>query len=164
MRQPISIVGNDRNNVIRAGRTGGTLDGGRGADRYTGGDGPDTFVVTLGEGTKTIYYYTTTLEGAEDVVALIGDVPEIDDSNFRESGSNTTLTVGTTNVVFVNPRTSIALVDENGSEIYPPRGLDVERRQDNAVDRRRVLRRQSRRRQLQRSNFDDHRSTAQHRA
>ncbi len=126
--EPISIVGNARDNVIRAGQTGGTLDGGRGSDRYYGGDGADTFLVTLGAGNKTVYNYTTTLEGAEDSVALIGDVPEIDAGNFNEVGSNTTLTVGSTRVVFVNPRSDIRLVDENGSEIYTyalPEGLTL---------------------------------------
>ena len=126
--EPILIVGNDRNNALRAGTTGGTLDGGRGADRYYGGDGSDAFVVTIGAGNKTIYNYTTTLEGAEDSVVLIGDVPDIDADNFREIGSNTTLTVGSTQVVFINPRTSIVLVDENGSEIYTyalPEGLTL---------------------------------------
>ncbi len=126
--EPISIVGNDRNNVIRAGRTGGTLDGGSGADRYYGGDGADTFIVTVGAGNKTIYNYVTTLEGAEDVVALVGDVPDIDRDNFTEVGSQTTLTVGTTQVIFVNPRSEITVVDENGSEIYTygmPEGLTL---------------------------------------
>ena len=117
----ISIVGNSLNNVIRAGVYNNTLDGGRGTDSLYGDNqykSLDTFVVSVGSGNKYIYNYSTTLEGAEDVVALVGDYGDIDESSFNEVGTNTTLTVGSNRIVFVNPLGDIIIGDENGSEIF----------------------------------------------
>ena len=128
--QGVSIVGNDLNNVIRAGVYNFTLDGGTGNDSLYGDSqmrSADSFVVTVGSGTKYIYNYSTTLDGAEDVIALVGDTGDIDDSNFTERGTETTLNVNGTDIVFVNPKGDIKVVDEDGNERHTyglPDGLD----------------------------------------
>lgn len=56
---PIAIVGNDIDNVIKAGKGGSTLNGGRGNDKLYGNKkGSDVFMFAAGSGDDTIYNYT----------------------------------------------------------------------------------------------------------
>ncbi len=51
----VSIVGNDKNNVLRASKGGSTLDGGKGNDTLVGGAGADLFVYNSGNDLITGY-------------------------------------------------------------------------------------------------------------
>ncbi len=127
----LSIIGNSNANEIRAGSGGTTLDGANGNDKLYGDQNQkaaDYFVWTVGSGRDTIFNYSSTLEGAEDKVVLMGNYGDISEANFNEVGSNTTLTVDGNQLIFVNPRGSILLVDENDGEVYThalPDGVSI---------------------------------------
>ncbi len=78
---PINIVGNENNNVIKAGSGGSTLDGGAGNDKLYGGDGADTFIYS--GGTDYIYKY---VEGQDEIVIADGEIDSV-----KVRGSSVTL-------------------------------------------------------------------------
>ncbi|MBQ9479892.1 MAG: hypothetical protein IJU71_10100, partial [Selenomonadaceae bacterium] len=62
----VELVGNDASNVIYSGKSGGTLNGGAGADKLYGGAGNDTFVYN-NDGSKDIVY---NFDAAMDVIKV----------------------------------------------------------------------------------------------
>ena len=123
----LALTGNDKANDLYAGTAGSTLDGGEGNDQLYGGAGADTFVYTYGEGNERIYNYDSTNEENADVVQLRG-VTSVERSDFRDSGKNTILTIGSNRLTFVNPQGAIIVTDDGGNTLSTygttlPRGV-----------------------------------------
>ena len=127
----LSIVGNANDNVIRAGSGGSTMDGGAGSDKLFGDTnyvGADYFVWSVGAGRDSVYNFCSTLDSAQDKIVLMGDYGEITDENFNEVGTTTTLSVGNSQLIIVNPHGKIEVVDENDGELHTyalPDGLSL---------------------------------------
>ena len=109
----VTLIGDSNANILKGGIAGSLLDGGMGNDQLYGGAGADTFAVTNGEGNEIIYNY----DGADEDIVQVYGVSDIDRSNFRDSGGNIVLSLGASNVTFVNARGPIILADENGNTI-----------------------------------------------
>ena len=113
----VNIIGNSQANVLKASSVGSYLDGGVGADKLYGGAGSDTYSYSVGGGADTLFNFN----GASgDIVQIFGD-NSITKANFKESGKNIILTVGTgkqkSTVTFSNPTGQITVVDENGETL-----------------------------------------------
>ena len=126
--QLIILLGNKNANVLRAGSDGSSMDGGLGADKLYGGDGADTFAYSVGGGADQIFNYKG---GEGDVVQIFGD-DSITRANFKDSGKNIVMTVGSgkqkSTITFNSPNGRIVIVDENGDTLTtynepPPEGI-----------------------------------------
>ena len=113
------VVGNTANNVITAGLSGGTLDGGAGNDRLVGNSAASigsTFIYTVGEGKDELTGYNGNL----DTIVLKGYGEEINTTDtkiFKDTGKDITLKLsnetasGTLSIK--NPQGKLTIVDEN---------------------------------------------------
>ena len=79
----LEIEGNDKNNVIRAGSGGSTLEGGMGNDKLYGGDGDDVFIFD-GQGKDIIYNYAS-----DDRILIDGEIDGV-----KISGKTIKLSIG----------------------------------------------------------------------
>ena len=115
--QFVVLIGNKGGNVLVAGSDGSSMDGGAGADKLYGGNGEDTFSYSLGGGADQFYKFN----GSKgDIVQLFG-VDSISKSDFKDSGKNIVLTVGTGKskgtITFNNPTGVITVVDSDGETL-----------------------------------------------
>ena len=112
----LALTGDEKANDLYAGSGGSTLNGGEGNDKLYGNDGNDVFVYSYGEGNDHIYNYEGMSDGSGDIVQLLG-VSEVNRSDFRDSGKNTILTIGSNRLTFVNPSGAIIVTDEGGNTL-----------------------------------------------
>ncbi len=104
----VNITGNAQNNIIYAGKAGGTIDGGIGNDILIGGAGKDIIVYASGEGNDIIKNY----EEGQDTLELTNGLI----SNTTLSGTDVVFAVGSGTVTFENASgATISLKDSRGS-------------------------------------------------
>ena len=115
----VNITGNAQNNIIYAGKAGGTVNGGAGNDTLyggagndtlTGGAGNDTFVYGNGQGNDTITDYTA----GQDVLQVSSG--SVSGTALANSNKDIVFTVGSGNITLNNAATKvISLKDSRGS-------------------------------------------------
>lgn len=76
-----SITGNNKANIIIAGKYGSTVAGGKGKDTIYGGNGSDVFVYDKGDGKDTIYNF-----GESDMISLVSNA-DIKDVKIKKGSA-----------------------------------------------------------------------------
>ena len=106
----VNITGNAQDNIIYAGKSGGTIDGGAGNDTLTGGAGQDTFVYANEQGNDSITDYTA----GQDILQI--STGTISKTELTNSNKDLVFTVGAGTVTLTNAATeTIRLKDRRGS-------------------------------------------------
>ena len=105
----ITVIGNSKANVFKAGSGGGTLDGGKGNDILYCNSGADMMIYSKGDGNDVIYNY----ESGQDAIQLSSDVTV---SKVTVRGKDVFLYFDGGGSIKVRDATGKALtIDENGS-------------------------------------------------
>ena len=104
----VNITGNAKDNIIYAGKAGGTIEGGKGADTIYAGTGKDKFIYANGDGTDTIKNYAA---GQDALSISSGSI-----SKTVISGKNVVFTIGKGTVTVENAsEKAINLKDSRGN-------------------------------------------------
>ena len=105
----LTVIGNYKANVFRAGSGGGTLEGGKGNDILYCSSGADMMIYSKGDGNDVIYNY----ESGQDTIKFYSDVTV---SKVAVRGKDVTLYFEGGGSIKVRDATGKALtIDENGS-------------------------------------------------
>ncbi|SDC32346.1 Hemolysin-type calcium-binding repeat-containing protein [Succiniclasticum ruminis] len=113
----VNIIGNDQDNIIFSGKSGGTINGGIGNDTLSGGAGKDIFVYANGDGDDIIKNY---IKGQDSLELSNGSI-----SNTTLSGANVVFAIGTGSVTIENGSgKTISIKDSRGS--YTVSDTDIE--------------------------------------
>jgi Ca2+-binding RTX toxin-like protein len=123
----VNITGNDQNNTIYAGKSGGTIDGGSGNDTLYGGAGSDTFVYSSGHDTIYDYAGTDTIKLASATLTsstVSGDDVILD---LADGGKITVKDAKGTDVLLIDSEGKEQIVDSsvNGNTVYGSSGADT---------------------------------------
>ena len=115
----IHLIGNEQKNVLKAGTGNSTLDGSYNsttkkstADKLYGGNGSDTFVWNTSLGGADQFFNYDYAQG--DIISITGGTA-ISKANFKESGKNVVLTVGS-NKLTINDVKDKAIVAVQGND------------------------------------------------
>ena len=125
-RNPIEIVGNDLNNVIKTGKGGSTLEGGLGKDKITCGKGADVILYADGDGKDTIKKFDAT---QDKIVIADGTIDSV-----KIKSKNVELKIGDGSLTVQKVvGQELTIVDEDGVE-----STYVFTKQNNTLDKARV--------------------------
>ena len=86
-----NVIGSNHDDDLTAnGTTGSVIDGGKGDDRLTGGDGSDTFVFASGDGEDEVFTFTTDVNNNPDMIDLsaFSSIASMADLDINPVGAN----------------------------------------------------------------------------